>query len=191
MAHLQALVERAGGAAAFNAIAAVVLNQPAPAADVEPANEFDNLAEWQALTAAIQSAHFDFLGAPPNDNSPIAAALLLRPYGLRREGGANRWWRRLAEDPSGRIDCTHADILAVHLEWLRRFRRFYNHIHRRPMGPNVLSRATFAARQALFEASHQAHILQQQPPVAPIALESDSDDETQPHALSSDDVGDC
>ena len=160
MAHLQALVERAGGAAAFNAIAAVVLNQPAPAADVEPANEFDNLAEWQALTAAIQSAHSDFLGAPPNDNSPIAAALLLRPFGIRQEGGVNQWWRRPAGDPSGCIDCTLADVWAENLEWIVRFQRLYNRIHGRPTGPNRLSAIGQAAAAAQQAAAEQAHFAQ-------------------------------
>ena len=174
MPRLQALIQQAGGAVAFNAIAAEVLTRPAPAA--EEYNEFDDLAALDSLTEAIQSSFSYFLHAPANDDSEIAAALALRPYGRRLIEGVPTWWRRQVAAP-GWIDCLHADILDLHLEWLHRFRRFHSRIHRRPMGPNTLSaagRTVLAARQALFEQianARQAHLqLSQQA--------DDSDDDT-------------
>jgi hypothetical protein len=161
MAHLQALVERAGGAAAFNAITAAMLTQPVPAAGVEQANEFDDIAVWRALDEAILFARIDFLRAPSNDNSPIAAALQLRPYGIRREGGVDHWWRRPEGDARGSVDCALADVFDLNLEWIILFRRLYNHIHERPLGPNRLSaigQAAFAAEQAAAEQAHFAQL---------------------------------
>lgn len=170
---LQALIDRAGGAAAFNVLAVEVLTEQPPTN--ESANLFDDPALLHAVYAGTLSAFHQFLRAPPtgHDWPTIAVSLSLRPYGQRQRRVEARpaWWKRQDAAP-GWVDCAHADIFAVHLVWMVRFRRLYNRIHGLLLGPNRASAHGRAAildqlsAQAAFEHSH------------PDAVELSSDDDT-------------
>ena len=194
MAHLQALVLRAGGAAAFNAIAAVVLNQPAPAAGVEPAHEFNTNAALQLFLMQIALARDEFLEKPPDDSSNIAAALALRPYGRRRDvAGRPIWWRRQVAAP-GWVDCPHADIAAIHSDWIRRLFCLYCRIHGMSthLGLSAAGRASVAPQEPIepLELARQAVATQRQAHRQAVALLPLHSQVAEPEHAADDDAAD-